>query len=124
MTEISLQSYENEIDQLIEQDRYVEALVHIRYLLSQSPHYVGAYYLLGKALLEADLPELAVDMFRRALSADPEHLLSRIGLGLAHERQNDLDGALLEPRACVGARSRQRRDRRGTPPYVRTSRWD
>ncbi|MCU0519438.1 MAG: tetratricopeptide repeat protein [Anaerolineae bacterium] len=94
MTEISLQSYENEIDQLIEQARYVEALVHIRHLLSQSPHYVGAYYLLGKTLLEADLPELAVDMFRRALSADPEHLLSRIGLGLAHERHNDLDGAL------------------------------
>ncbi len=94
MSEISLQAYENEIDQLIEQARYVEALAHIRHLLSQSPHYIGAYYFLGKTLLEADLPELAADMFRRALSADPEHLLSRIGLGLAHERHNDLDGAL------------------------------
>ncbi len=94
MSEISLQAYENEIDQLIEQARFVEALAHIRHLLSQSPHYIGAYYYLGKTLLEADLPELAVDMFRRALSADPEHLLSRIGLGLAHERHNDLDGAL------------------------------
>ncbi len=94
MSEISLQVYENEIDQLIEQTRYLEALAHIRHLLTQFPHYVGAYYLLGKTTLEADLPELAVDMFRRALSADPEHLVSRIGLGLAHERRNDLDAAL------------------------------
>ncbi len=94
MSEISLQAYENEIDQLIEQTRYLEALAHIRHLLTQFPHYVGAYYLLGKTTLEADLPELAIDMFRRALSADPEHLVSRIGLGLAHERRNDLDAAL------------------------------
>jgi tetratricopeptide (TPR) repeat protein len=92
--EIALQAYENEIDQLVEQARYLEALAHIRYLLSQHPHYIGAYYLLGKTMLEADLPELALDMFRRALSADPEHQMARIGLGLAHERRNDLDAAI------------------------------
>ena len=94
MSKISLQAYEDEIDLLIEQARYVEALAHLRHLLAQFPHYIGAYYLLGKTMLEADLPDLAVDMFRRALSADSNHLLSRIGLGLAHERRNDLDAAL------------------------------
>ncbi|MBN1246456.1 MAG: hypothetical protein JXC32_02305 [Anaerolineae bacterium] len=94
MPEISLNAYENEIDQLIEQARYLEALAHIRHILGQYPHYVGAYYLLGKLMLEVDLPGLAIDMFRRALSADPEHLMARIGLGLAHERANDLDASI------------------------------
>lgn len=94
MPEISLNAYENEIDQLVEQARYLEALAHIRHVLGQYPHYMGAYYLLGKLMLEVDLPELAIDMFRRALSADPEHMMARIGLALAHERANDLDAAI------------------------------
>ena len=94
MPEISLNTYENEIDQLIEQARYLEALAHIRHILGQYPHYVGAYYLMGKLMLEVDLPGLAIDMFRRALSADPEHLMARIGLGLAHDRANDPDASI------------------------------
>ena len=47
MPEISLQAYENEINQLIEQARYLEALAHVRHILAQYPHYVGAYFLLG-----------------------------------------------------------------------------
>jgi len=92
--EISLQAYGNEIDQLIEQARYLEALAHARHILTQHPRYVGAYYLLGKVLLEVDLPELAADVFRRALSGDPEHLMARIGLGLSHERANNLDASI------------------------------
>jgi len=92
--EISLQTYENEIDQLIEQARYLEALAHVRCILGQYPRYVGAYYLLGETMLEVDLPGLAGDMFRRALSANPEHLMARIGLGLAHERSNNLDASI------------------------------
>jgi len=92
--EISLQAYENEIDQLVEQARYLEALAHVRHILGQYPHHIGAYYLLGKTMLEADLPGLAADMFLRALSADPEHLMARVGLGLAHERANNLDASI------------------------------
>jgi len=92
--EISLQAYENEIDQLVEQARYLESLADVRHILGQYPHYVGAYYLLGKTMLEADLPGLAADMFRRALSADPEHLMARVGLGLAHEHSNNLDASI------------------------------
>jgi len=92
--EISLQAYENEIDQLIEQARYLEALAHVRCILGQYPRYIGAYYLLGETMLEVDLPGLAADMFRRALSANPEHLMARIGLGLAHEHSNNLDASI------------------------------
>jgi len=62
--EISLQAYENEIDQLIEQARYLEALAHVRCILGQYPLYVGAYYLLGETMLEVDLPGLAGDCRR------------------------------------------------------------
>jgi len=92
--EISLREYEIEIDQLIEEARYLEALAHLRHIIRLYPRYIGAYYLLGKMLLEADQPNLAVDMFRRALNADPEHFKSRIGLGLAHEQRDDLDAAI------------------------------
>ncbi|MBN1921221.1 MAG: hypothetical protein JW892_08260, partial [Anaerolineae bacterium] len=94
MAEVALQAYENEIDQMIEEARYLEALAHLRHILSKYPRYLGAYYLLGKMLLEADLPELAVDMFRRVLNADPEHFLARIGLGLAHDHLGKPEAAI------------------------------
>jgi tetratricopeptide (TPR) repeat protein len=92
--EIALHQYENEIDHLIEEARYLEALAHTRHILRQHPRYIGAYYLLGKTMLEAGQPELAIDMFQRALNADPEHLMARIGLTLAHQRLDNLDAAI------------------------------
>ena len=46
------------------------------------------------AMLEADQPEFAIDLFRRALNANPEHMVSRIGLGLAHQKCDELDAAI------------------------------
>ncbi len=94
MTEITLQAYKEEINQLIEETRFLEALAHIRYILETYPRWIDAYYLLGKAMLEAELPKLAMDMFRRVLSADPEHLTARIGLGIAHEQLDNLNAAI------------------------------
>jgi len=94
VAEIALRQYESEIDHLIEEARYLEALAHTRHILRQHPRYIGAYYLLGKTLLEANQPELAIDMFQRALYADPEHLMARIGLTLAHQRVDNLDAAI------------------------------
>ncbi len=94
MAEIALRQYESEIDHLIEEARYLEALAHARHILRQHPRYIGAYYLLGKTMLEADQPELAIDMFQRALYADPEHLMARIGLTLAHQHVDNLDAAI------------------------------
>ncbi|MGC9357050.1 MAG: tetratricopeptide repeat protein, partial [Anaerolineae bacterium] len=94
MTEVTLEVYENEIDYMIEEARYLEAFAHLRHILEKYPRYVEAYYMLGKMMLETDLPQLAIDMFRRVLNADPEHLLARIGLGLAHERLDNTDAAI------------------------------
>ncbi|MGC9399831.1 MAG: tetratricopeptide repeat protein, partial [Anaerolineae bacterium] len=85
MAEVTLQAYENEIDEMLEEARYVEAFAHLRHLIKHYPRYYKAYYLLGRMMLDAELHILAQDMFRRVLNADPENLLARIGLGLAHE---------------------------------------
>jgi hypothetical protein len=57
--EISLREYEIEIDQFIEEARYLEALAHTRHIISRHPRYIGAYYLMGKMLIQNILsPEL------------------------------------------------------------------
>ncbi len=94
MTEVTLKAYEDQIDQMIEEARYLEALAHLRHILKRHPRYLDAYYLLGKMFLDAELPELAVDMFQRVLTADPENLLARIGLGLAHDKLKHLPSAV------------------------------
>ncbi len=94
MVEITLHDYLDEIEGMIDEARYIEALAHLRHILARYPRLINAYYLMGRLMLEVDLPELAADMFRRALAADPEHLFARIGLGEAHERLNNPQAAL------------------------------
>ncbi|MEA3310569.1 MAG: hypothetical protein U9Q70_13830, partial [Chloroflexota bacterium] len=94
MAQVTLSAYKNEIDQMLEEARYLEAFAHLRHLLSQHPRYSDAYYLLGKMLLDTDQPQLAVDMFRRVLNANPEDILSRIGLGVAYQQLDDAKAAL------------------------------
>ncbi|NBD34746.1 MAG: tetratricopeptide repeat protein, partial [Chloroflexi bacterium] len=94
MAEVTLQTYEEEVDQLIEASRYIEAIAHIRNILKQHPSYYGIYYLIGKMMLDNRMPELAIEMFRRVLAANPEHMMARIGLGLAHDQLDNLDAAI------------------------------
>ncbi len=94
MVEITLHDYLDEIEGMINEARYIEALAHLRHILARYPRLISAYYMMGRLMLEVDLPELAADMFRRALAADPEHLFARIGLGEAHERLNHPQAAL------------------------------
>ncbi len=94
MPEVTLEEYTKEIDYFIEEARYLEALAHVRHILKQHSRYIGAYYLLGKVMLETDLPTLAINMFRRVLAADPEHLMARIGLGLAHIHLDNINAAI------------------------------
>ena len=94
MADVTLRAYKEEIDQMLEDARYLEAFAHLRHLLSQHPRYSDAYYLLGKMLLDTDQPELAVDMFRRVLNAKPEDVLARIGLGVAYQELNNNKAAL------------------------------
>jgi len=94
MAEISLQEYCEQINTLIEQGRYTEAVAHGKHILQQYPKYVVAYRLLGKAMLEADQDDYAADMFRRVLSADPEDMLAWVALSEVHNKRDELDAAV------------------------------
>ncbi|MCX7682330.1 MAG: tetratricopeptide repeat protein, partial [Anaerolineae bacterium] len=93
MAEITLSEYCQHIEDIIEEGRYQEAIAHGKHILKQYPKYVAAYRLLGKALLEAGRIEDAADMFQRVLSADPEDIVSWVGLSEVSSQQNDLNAA-------------------------------
>jgi tetratricopeptide (TPR) repeat protein len=94
MEEISLQEYRKQIEDMVDQGRYSEAVAHGKWILQQFPRYVEAYRLLGKAMLEARQNEHAADMFLRVLSADPEDMLSWVAMSEIADRTGDLDGAV------------------------------
>jgi tetratricopeptide (TPR) repeat protein len=94
MARISLQEYGEQIERTIEEGRYVQAVAHGKHILEQFPKHVATYRMLGKAMLEADRDNFATDMFRRVLSADPEDLVSWVGLSEIANRQGQLDAAI------------------------------
>ncbi len=93
MNQISLGEYRQQIERAIEQERYTEAVAHGRHILEQYPKCVQAYWLLGKAMLEAGQNEHATNMLQRVLSIDPEHMLAWVGLGEVAKRQRELETA-------------------------------
>jgi len=94
MSEITLREYNELIADCIEEGRYSEAAAHAKHILAIYPKYITAYRLLGGALLEAGQDEAALEMFRRALSADPENLLAWVGLSEIHNRRGNLESAI------------------------------
>jgi tetratricopeptide (TPR) repeat protein len=94
MAEIFLQTYSEQIEGMIAQGRYTEAVAHGRHILTQYPKYVNAYELLGKAMLEARQSEYAADMFRRVLSADPEDMLAWVAMSEVYNQGDELNAAL------------------------------
>ncbi|MDY7079410.1 MAG: tetratricopeptide repeat protein [Chloroflexota bacterium] len=93
MAEISLHEYCEQIENTIEQGRYEEAVAHGKHILRQYPKHITTYQLLGQAMLESGQGEYAADMFRRVLSADPENLISWIGLSELHRQRSEVDAA-------------------------------
>ena len=94
MAEISLQEYYEQVEEMIDQGRYAEAVANGKHMLGTYPKYVAAYRLLGRAMLEARQDDHAVDMFLRVLSADPEDMLSWVALSEVYDRQDDLNAAV------------------------------
>lgn len=90
MQEITLSQYCAEIERLLQDEAYDEAIAHCFHILKRYPKYYKAYRLLGQAYLEKGLNEAAMDLFARSLSADPEDFLPRIGLSVLYERQGKI----------------------------------
>ncbi len=94
MNQISLADYREQIEAAIEDGRYEEAVAHGKHILEHFPKDVGAYWLLGKAMLESGQDTEATDMFQRVLSADPEHMLAWVGMSEIARKQDDLEQAV------------------------------
>lgn len=95
MAKISLRSYRNEIDKLIERGQFDEAIGHSKYILKQFPKYIDIYRLLGKAYLETQKYSEAADILQRVLSVIPDDFISQIGMSIITEDEGNLDAALF-----------------------------
>ncbi|MCB0013204.1 MAG: tetratricopeptide repeat protein, partial [Anaerolineales bacterium] len=94
MIQIALSEYLAEIDQLIEDQRFVESIAHCRHILQQHPRHVGTYRMLGKALLEQQNYHDAADVFQRVLSADPEDFIAHVGMSIISKEDTLLPQAV------------------------------
>ena len=94
MTEISLQEYCEQIEGMVDQGRYAQAVANGKHILGKYPKYVAGYRLLGRAMLEARRDDDALDMFLRVLSADPEDMLSWVAMSEIYDRRDELEAAV------------------------------
>jgi tetratricopeptide (TPR) repeat protein len=91
---VALKEYQSRIEGLLEGNRLPEAAAHCHFLLQQYPRHIGTYRLFGRALLDQQLFDDAIDVFHRVVSADPEDLIAHAGLALAHREKQDLTIAI------------------------------
>jgi len=91
---ISLRKYNLEVEQLIDDGQYNEAVAHCKHILSKHPKCIDTYRVLGKSLLELKKFSEASDIFLRVLGVFPDDFISHVGLSIICESQNDLDLAI------------------------------
>jgi len=127
--EKSLRGYCTEADQLIEQGSLEAAVAIGQHILRRYPKYMEAYRVLAKATLEQGGIGYAADLFKRVLSADPEDLEARVGLGIIYTGEEALQEAIwqwerafeLAPgNSDIRAQLRQVRERLEGPEIPRT----
>ncbi|PKN90182.1 MAG: hypothetical protein CVU45_03885, partial [Chloroflexi bacterium HGW-Chloroflexi-7] len=91
---ISLKAYNQEIEQLIDNGLYDDAIAHSIHILQTYPKCIDSYRNLGKSLLEQKKYPEALDVFSRVLSAIPDDFISHVGLSIIFEDQSNLDLAI------------------------------
>ena len=94
MAEISLSAYQNELDSLLGEKRYDEAIAHARHILRSQPKNLRAYQQLGDALVARGRWEEAGDVLRRALGAKPQDFHTHLQLARAYQNQEAFDRAI------------------------------
>ncbi|MCX7754544.1 MAG: tetratricopeptide repeat protein, partial [Anaerolineales bacterium] len=94
MSKVPLRLYNRDIEALIDQGHYDEAVAHCKHLLKLYPKYLEAYRLLGKAYLEARRFAEAADIFQRVLLSVPDDFVSHLAMSIISDEQKDLDRAI------------------------------
>jgi tetratricopeptide (TPR) repeat protein len=105
MSETALRNYLFNIDQIIEQKHYDEAVAHCKHVLSHYPKNLEAYRLLAKALLEKGRHGDAADIFQRVLSVAPDDFLAHVGMAIVREDEANLSAALWHMERAFEANS-------------------
>ncbi len=85
---------------LLSEDYDATARLCLR-ILDHFPRHVETYALLAEAYRELGLRDEAEDLFRRVVSADPEHIVARWGLSLLCEARGDLRQAASHIQVAV-----------------------
>jgi tetratricopeptide (TPR) repeat protein len=85
-----------EATELMQEGRFVDALVALRDVIKADPRNPYAYHFLGAALFETGQHETARDAYRAALRLAPNYLGSRVALSHVLRTLGDLDGALSQ----------------------------
>ncbi|MDE2774984.1 MAG: tetratricopeptide repeat protein [Chloroflexota bacterium] len=105
MAQISLSAYQNELDSLLGEQRYDEAIAHARHILKSQPKNLRAYQQLGDALLARGRWEEAGDLLRRALGAKPQDFHTHLQLARAYQNQEAYDRAIWHAERALDQKS-------------------
>ncbi|MCA9969392.1 MAG: tetratricopeptide repeat protein, partial [Anaerolineales bacterium] len=94
MATIRLQDYLTQLNQLVDEGRYGEAINHCRHILRRYPRHVETYRVLARALLAQHEYEAAADVLQRILSADPNDGAAHGGMARVYQRRQEPGRAL------------------------------
>jgi Flp pilus assembly protein TadD len=90
-----------EAAELLQEERYQEALLTLRHVLRESPSNPYAYFFLGQACYELGQLDPARDAYRAAVRLAPDYLGARVALSHALRRLGDNDGALAQAKEAL-----------------------
>ncbi|GAB1420259.1 hypothetical protein MASR2M15_03480 [Anaerolineales bacterium] len=85
MTEISLQEYLQQVDDLLHEQAFDAVILHSRHILQHYPKNGAAYRALGSALIINSRWEEALEVFQRYLGAYPNDQLAHEALSKAYQ---------------------------------------
>lgn len=94
MAIISLRAYLREIEEMLDNGHYNDAIAHCRHIIEHFPKNVHTYRLMGKALLESRRFADASDIFQRVLACVPDDFVSHLGMSIICEDEGNLDEAI------------------------------
>lgn len=94
MAKISLRAYNHDIENLVDQNQFDQAIAHARHILNFFPKHIQSYRLLGKAYLESQRYGDAADIFQRVLSSVPDDFVAHVGMSIVREDEGNLDVAI------------------------------
>jgi len=94
MALLPLRAYNRDIEALIQNGQYEEAVAHCRQILRFYPKHLDTYRLLAKAYLERQKYAEAANILERILSAVPDDFVSQIGMSIIREEEGNLDAAI------------------------------